>query len=280
METLKQSLTVTPLSNVLGAEIGGLELHEELDNAAIEQLRKAWLDHRLLLVRDQDLNDVEHRRFCQYLGELQMERTAKDVESKETAGMLFVSNVRADAILPSGDMWFHSDQCYFDKPGKATSLYAIETPTSGGNTRFANCHLAYESLARIVAAENRRTFRDEHVCLSVTERVQETRQREKPRPIEYPHPMVRTHPETGRKSLYVNRLMTDYIVDMDETESRELLDTLFDHMENEDFIYEHSWRNKDLVIWENRCLVHARTNFDPSQRRLLRRFALQGDKPS
>ena len=279
METLKQSLTVTPLCDVLGAEISGLDLHEELDNAAIEQLQKAWLDHHLLLVRNQDLSDVEHRRFCQYLGELQMERTAQDVASKDIAGMLFVSNVRKDAILPSGDMWFHSDQCYFDKPGKATSLYAIETPTSGGNTRFANCHLAYESLTESLQqkidgrfAMNLYAYPSRNECKKLDKREAGAH--------EYPHPMVRTHPETGRKSLYVNRLMTDYIVDMDETESSELLDTLFDHMENEDFIYEHSWRNKDLVIWENRCLVHARTNFDPSERRLLRRFALQGDKPS
>ena len=74
--------------------------------------------------------------------------------------------------------------------------------------------------------------------------------------------------------------MTDYIVDMDETESGELLDTLFDHMEDEDFVYEHAWQNQDLIIWENRCLVHARTDFDPSQRRLLRRFALRGEIPS
>ena len=279
MKTLAKSLTVTPLCDALGAEIGGPDLREELDDVAVSQLRQAWLDHHLLLVRDQELNDVEHRRFCQYLGELQMERTAKAVESKDIAGMLYVSNVRADAILPSGDMWFHSDQCYFDKPGKATSLYAIETPATGGNTRFANCHLAYESLGESMqqkidgrVAMNMYAYPSRNECKKLDTREAGAHQ--------YAHPMVRTHPETGRKSLYINRLMTDYIVDMDETESSELLDTLFDHMENEDFVYEHSWRNKDLVIWENRCLIHARTNFDPSERRLLRRFALQGDKPS
>ena len=96
----------------------------------------------------------------------------------------------------------------------------------------------------------------------------------------FSHPVVRTHPETGRKSLYVNRLMTDYIVDMDERESDVLLESLFDHMEQEQFIYEHVWRPRDLVIWENRCLVHGRSGFDPGERRLLRRFALQGEKPS
>ena len=278
METSVTTISVTPLSDAVGAEIGGIDLREELDDATVEQLRKAWLDYHLLLVRDQDLTDLEHRRFCGYLGEIQVERTARDVESREVAGMLFVSNTRDDAILPNGDMWFHSDQCYFDTPGKATSLYAIEIPTSGGNTRFANCHLGYESLPdslkqRIhgLVAMNCYDYPSSNERKKLTKRAADAHQ--------YAHPIVRTHPETGRKSLYVNRLMTDYIVDMDESESRELLDTLFDYQENEDFIYEHRWRLKDLIIWENRCLVHARTDFAPSERRLLRRFALQGDKP-
>ena len=198
METRKQTLTLTPLCNALGAELRGLNLHDELDDATIGQLRRAWLEHHLLLVRDQDLSDVEHRRFCQYLGELQMERTAKDVVSKEIAGMLFVSNVRADAILPSGDMWFHSDQCYFDIPCKATSLYAIETPTSGGNTRFANCHLAYESLPdslkkRIqgLVAMNVYAYPSPNECGKLSNREVDAHK--------HAHPIVRTHPETGRK---------------------------------------------------------------------------------
>ena len=278
METIARTFTATPLSDVLGAEISGVNLHEELDDTTIEQLRQSWLDHHLLLVRDQELNDVEHRRFCGYLGDIQFERTAKEVESKEISGMLFVANTRADAILPNGDMWFHSDQCYFNTPCKATSLYAIETPTSGGDTRFANCQLAYASLSdslkqRIqgLTAMNGYDYPSPNECQKRTERAADAHR--------YPHPVVRTHPETGVKSLYVNRLMTDYILDMDEAESEELLGTLFDHMENEDYIYQHRWRPRDLIIWENRCLVHGRTSFDPSERRLLRRFALQGDKP-
>ena len=272
------TIIVTPLSDVLGAEVSGIDLHGELDDSAVQQLRAAWLKHHMLLVRGQDLTDVEHRRFCSYLGEIQVERTAKNVESKEIAGMLFVANTREDAILPNGDMWFHSDQCYFDTPCKATSLYGIETPTSGGNTRFANCHLAYESLPASLkqqiqglVAMNGYDYPSRNEYKKLTERSLDAHR--------YAHPIVRTHPETGRKSLYLNRLMTDYILDMNTTESRELLGVLFDHMENEDFIYEHRWQPKDLIIWENRCLVHGRTNFDPHERRLLRRFALQGEKP-
>ena len=248
METTT-TIRVTPLSGVLGAEISGIDLHKELGTATVEQLRRAWLEYHLLFVREQDLTDIEHMRFCQYLGDIQVERTAPQVESKEIAGMLFVSNVREDAILPTGDMWFHSDQCYFDTPCKATSLYALETPSSGGHTRFANCHLAYESLPDSLqrqidgrVAMNKYDYPSPNSYKKVAERVPDAPQ--------YPHPIVRTHPETGRKSLYVNRLMTDYILDMGATESRELLGILFDNIENEDFVYEHTWRPKDLIIWD------------------------------
>ena len=93
------------------------------------------------------------------------------------------------------------------------------------------------------------------------------------------HPIARTHPDTGRKSLYINRLMTDYVIDMDPEESDALLAGLFDHLEQERFIYEHDWQRGDVAIWDNRCLVHGRTDFDPAERRLLRRFCVIGDVP-
>ena len=96
---------------------------------------------------------------------------------------------------------------------------------------------------------------------------------------EAPHPVVRTHPETGRKSLFINRLMTDYILGIEERESREILEFLFDHMEKEQYLYDHKWKPRDLSIWDNRCTLHARTDYDLAERRLLRRYAVEGDKP-
>jgi len=278
MNVITRKFRVTPLSDVLGAEISGLDLHQDIDAATAEALHESWLEFHVLLIRGQRLTAIEHRRFCCCLGDIQIERTAVDVESKDIAGMLFVSNTREDAILPNGDMWFHSDQCYFDTPGKATSLYAIETPTSGGHTRFANCHLAYDALTEPfkkrlhgLVAMNCYDYPSNNEYKKTAER--------SPNAHRFAHPVVRTHPNTGRKALYVNRLMTDYIVDMDEQHSRELLLSLFDHMEKPEFIYEHSWQPKDLLIWDNRCLVHGRSHFSPSERRLLRRFALKGDRP-
>ena len=278
MNGIAARFRVTPLCDVLGAEISDIGLHQAIDPTTAEALHDAWLKYHVLLIRGQKLTAAEHRRFCRCLGEIQIERTAIDVESKDIAGMLFVSNTRKDAILPKGDMWFHSDQCYFDTPGKATSLYAIETPTSGGHTRFANCHLAYDTLSDWLKSQI-----DGLVAMNCYDYPSKNEYKKTaPRSTgahRHPHPVVRTHPDTGRKALYVNRLMTDYIVAMDDEESRALLEVLFDHTENPGFIYEHKWHLNDLLIWDNRCLVHGRTNFNPSERRLLRRFALQGDRP-
>jgi taurine dioxygenase len=174
-------------------------------------------------------------------------------------------------------MYFHSDQCYVERPIKGTTLYAIELPRQGGNTLFANMYLAYETLPaeaqqRIAGLKamnvydyaNNPTMRGATIREGVPH---------------YAHPVVRTHPDTGRKALFVNRLMTDHILDMPREESDELLAFLFDHQEQRRFVYEHVWSVGDLLLWDNRCSLHARTDFDPRERRLLRRVAIRGEKP-
>jgi taurine dioxygenase len=174
-------------------------------------------------------------------------------------------------------MYFHSDQCYVERPIKATTLYAIELPRQGGNTLFANTYLAYETLPADVQRQiaglkamnvydydNNPTTRGSTIREGVPH---------------YAHPIVRTHPDTGRKALFVNRLMTDHILDMPRAESDRLLGLLFDHQEHRRFVYEHVWSPGDLMLWDNRCSLHARTDFDPSERRLLRRVAILGEKP-
>ena len=271
-------IRVEPISEALGAEVKGLDLKKGLDAPTIEELRGAWLDHELLFVRGQDLSDGEHAKFCAYFGEIQVERTAPESESEEHPGMLFVSNFKEDAILPGGDMWFHSDQCYYDLPVSATSLYALEVPSSGGNTLFCDCYKPYETLPEDIKRklDGRRAMNvyDYHS----NNRYYKTTGRTEGAPGAV-HPVVRTHPETGRKSLFINRLMTDYILDMDEKESTDLLEMLFDHIEKPENIYEHAWRPGDVAIWDNRCTLHARTDYDQSERRLLRRYAVVGDKP-
>lgn len=269
---------IRALSEPLGVEVLGLDVGSAISAGDATALRQAFLDHHLVVVRGDEPDPADHLRLCRLFGEIQPQRVGADRESKDFVGMMFVSNVHEDGILPNGEMWFHSDQCYFEKPNMMTSLCAVTIPKSGGNTRFANCHLAYEALP-----ERTRARLDDLRGMNVYDynglnSVKKTSARDPDAPG-YAHPLVRTHPETGRKLLFVNRLMTDYVVGMEDDASRALLDELFGYVEDPAVVYEHPWRPGDIALFDNRCLLHARTDFDPSEPRLLRRFCVMGDKP-
>ena len=271
-------LQINRLSEPLGAEVLGIDLKKALSSQTVTDLKQAMLDHHLLVVRDQPIEPPDHRRFVEMFGEIQPQRVAAELQPADQVGMMFVGNSRDDAMLRDGDMWLHSDQCYFETPNKFTSLQAITVTKSGGNTRFANCRKAYEALP--LDTKDRLDGLLGLNCYDYNDRNmhKKTAPREAGAP-RYAHPIVRTHPDTGKKSLYLNRLITDYILDLDEDESQRLLDRLLDHVESEPFVYEHKWRVGDVAIWDNRCLLHGRTDFDPAEPRLLRRFCVIGDVP-
>ena len=273
------AIAITPMSDVLGAEIGGVDLTRPLDDGTVAAIRRAWLDHLVVVLRGQVLSQVDQERFCQAFGEFERVKSgrAKDADNPH---VMYVSNVRDEGLtitLEDGEMWFHSDQCYFERPVSATTLYAEEVPSRGGNTRFANCYAAYEALP-----DDIRRRVDGRRALNAYDYGDQMLVKDGPRPADAPryvHPVIRTHPETGRKAIYVNRLMTEHIVDMDKGESDEILEILYDHVERPDFVHEHVWRPSDLLMWDNRCTLHARTDFDPNQRRKLRRMTIKGDRP-
>jgi taurine dioxygenase len=159
----------------------------------------------------------------------------------------------------------------------ASSLFAIEVPQEGGNTLFANGYKAYETLPADLRdrldGRNARYVYDYEANPVVKDGLSRD---DAPSWI---HPAVRTHPITGRKALYVNRLMTENIIGLDADASRDLLERVFEHAEQDAFVYEHRWQPGDLLLWDNRCSTHARTHFDPSERRMLRRIAIKGDRP-
>ncbi len=278
-------IEIHPLSDALGAEIRGLDLTREIDDATFAVVDQAWRDHLILLFRGQDLSEDDQVRFARRFGALQgrprpasMRAESGEVRHPE---IMLVSNIRKDGkligSLPDGEMQFHSDMCYIEKPAKGTFLYAIEIPSEGGDTLFLNTYKAYESLPANIKARI-----DGAKALNVFLYGSTSREGNKPDFSVHPnyvHPMVRTHPDTGRKALFVNRLMTWSIEGMDEAESTMLLDRLFDHMEQPQFIYDHKWRVGDLLLWDNRCTLHARTDFSAQARRLLRRVVIQGEKP-
>ena len=194
---------------------------------------------------------------------------------------MIISNIREDGkqigALPDGEMQFHTDQCHQEQPAMATMLYSVEVPSVGGNTLFANAYRAYETLPHELKRriEGRKALNAYDYDAAATRRGTKLREGIP----HYWHPIVRTHPATGRKALFVNRLMTVAIEGLSDEEGEAVLNKLFDHQERREFIYEHVWRVNDLLIWDNRCTLHARTDFSDRERRLMRRVAIKGEKP-
>jgi len=283
---LQNTLTVKPLSSALGAEISGVDLRDDLSPQMIADIIAAWHRHLVIVFRNQNLSEDEQIRFARHFGALKQRNrpaTARNESGVKHGDLtMLVSNIRENGkligSLADGEMHFHSDYCYLEKPALGTFLYAIEIPSQGGDTLFLNMHMAYEALPAALKAriEGRKAVNAYHYE-SLTRSVNEANIDFSKQP-HFSQPMVCTHPATKRKALYVNRLMTWSVEGMDAEESSALLNTLFDHIEQDQFIYTHRWRVGDLVLWDNRCTLHARTDFSDKERRLLRRHVVGGDR--
>lgn len=285
MDTLT-GLTVTPLSPVLGAEISGLDITKDLTPDVVEEIRGIWREHIVLVFRGQDLTLEQQLRFAANFGRLGERKRVSTAFKKSTEGLyqtdpysLLVSNIKVDGkpigAFGEGDMWFHIDSGYAERPYKYTFLYGLELPSTGGNTLFSNGYMAYEALSEDIKRKiaGRKAL---HIHEYKRSEKVDTSGDISGSPHWY-HPVAVTHPETGRKALFVDRLMTSAIEGMDPTESEKLLNQLFDHAENPDFIFEHVWRLKDFVMWDNRCVTHGRSYFPKDENRLLRRCTIEGE---
>jgi len=272
------SFTVRPLSPALGAEILGVDLRDPIDDALRQKFLDAWHQYLVILVRNQTLDEEAQVRFAETFGPPAKVTSGRTFSVKHP-NVMMISNIREDGepigALPDGEMHFHTDQCHQPIPAKATMLYAIEIPSQGGDTLFANAYTAYETLPEHVKERlaGRRAFNayDQDTTLR-------SANYDNARASAW-HPAVRTHPATGRKALYVNRLMTREIEGLPREESNALLQLLFDHQEQMRFVYQHVWRVGDILMWDNRCTLHARTDFSAGERRLLRRVTILGEKP-
>jgi taurine dioxygenase len=273
------ALGVRPLSSALGAEILGLDLRDDIDARVFAQIRDAWHQNLVIVLRGQNMSEEDQVRFAEKFGPPAVIHTKQFVRNHPA--VMLISNIREDGkpigALPDGEMHFHTDQCHQERPAMASMLYALEVPRAGGNTLFANGYTAYETLPPEIKRriDGRKALNAYDYETAATKRGTRLTQSVP----SYAHPVVRTHPATGRKALYVNRLMTVRIEGLPAQESDNLLAMLFDHQERREFIYEHVWRVGDLVIWDNRCTLHARTDFSPDERRLMRRVTILGEKP-
>jgi len=276
----KTRLDVVPLTKHIGAEIRGLDLRERPDEETVAAIYQAWLDHLVLVFPGQDLSQEDLLRVTTYFGETgHLDRPAKYFPpgfSKMLPGIMLISNIRENGepigALPDGEMMFHHDMIHKDVPSKATLLFSVEIPSHGGNTLFASGYAAYDTLDPAVRSrlEGKRALH--HYNYGSQQRGQGGVEAFN----ECVHPVFRTHEDTGRKAVYVNRLMTVKVVDMDEAESDRLLNAVFDHAEKPEFVYSHVWRTGDLLLWDNRCSSHARTDFTSNERRLMLRTTVKG----
>lgn len=283
-----QDFEILPLDAPLGAQIVGLDLSRPLSAAAFSRIHRAHLDYHVLVFREQRVTPAQQIAFSRRFGPLQI-HVLHQFQLAGHPEILIVSNVLENGkpigLGDAGHFW-HSDLSYKEKPSLGSLLHAQELPEQGGDTLFANMHAAWETLPAELkrAVEGRQA---EHTYLA---RYAELQQRSPWRPNLTPEqiaqvkpvlqPVVRTHPETGRKALFVSEHFTTRIVGLPEDESRALLDALFAHSVKPEHIYRHRWQAHDLVFWDNRSLLHLAAGCPSHMRRVMYRTTIEGDIPA
>lgn len=274
-------IEIEKLAPTFAAKIHGVDWSKQLDDRTVEMIHQAFADYSVLCFPGQNISSQDQQAFAACFGRVDGKfraPTKGNLKRGKTRGVMLVSNIRKDGkpigSLPDGEMYFHSDGSHRANPYRATTLYGIKIPSKGGETLFADLRAAYDALSdemkeRLDGLKARHiydygsTLRDENQEIETNP--------------DFPsavHPLVRTHPVSKRKSLYLSRLMTRWIEGMDRAESDALLNELFDHAEKPEFVYAHKWTPDDLVIWDNRCTNHARNDFPAEETRLLRRYTV------
>jgi alpha-ketoglutarate-dependent taurine dioxygenase len=271
---------VVPIAGALGAEVEGVDLAADLDDATVAGLRQAWLQHLVLFFRDQDLPPARFLAFARRFGEPIEYPFVKGLDDvPEIIPVLKLETERVNF----GGIW-HSDTAYLDVPPMASMLVAREVPAAGGDTEFANMYQAYETLS-----SGMKRLLDGLVAVNSSaaadvSRTREDRLKDSARPDarkEYTaaHPVVRVHPETGRRALYVNVAHTVRFEGMTEEESAPLLQYLYRHQVRPEFTCRFRWRPGSVAFWDNRCTQHNAINDYHGHRRVMHRITLGGDKP-
>ena len=282
-------MQITPLSDVLGAEVTGIDL-AGIDDATFATVREAFLKHHVLVFRDQDLSPEQQVAFSGRFGTLDIHVQTKDQIPGLPYVQVFSTRMVDGKYVGSpaaGDFW-HSDLSYTPTPTLCTFLHARALPQEGGDTEWSNMHRAWgtlpeETRQRIAPLRARHTYnrlRNPRVTVHEAHRDEAKARYADISPDDAIHPVVRTHPETGRQALYVSPRFTIGIEDMDEAEGQALLDELFAHAVRREFIYRHKWRLGDLTMWDNRCLIHLACGGVPKgQVRHMHRTIVRGDAP-
>lgn len=271
------TLSVLPLTPTFGAEITGFDMAGQYSAADINELRTLWHQHQILLFREQTLGESELVQFSQQLGPLEI-HIRTEYLSPEHPEILMISNIKKDGkpigILSDNEVGWHYDQIYLPKPAVGSCLYSVMLPQSGGATSFADMTAAYEKLPdsmkqKLTGKRAVQSYEAFNRAYSVP-----TSKEQKKKSADIDHPIVRTHPYTGRKALYLCPGMTTEIVGMEKRESEETLAFLFDWTVRDEFVYTHEWRLGDALLWDNASTMHRREPFDANENRLMKRTTI------
>jgi taurine dioxygenase len=286
IRSTSQPIEVVAMAAALGAEVRCGDV-KALSDESFAAARQAALDHLVIRIRGQTLSDAELIAFGARFGALDFAPLAKTGKERARAHpeIVVVSNVvengQAIGVLRDAEVVWHSDNSYREQPLSFSLLYALEVPERGGDTGFANMYLALESLpAKVRARIEGRTLKHDMTYNSAGDLREGfspvSDVRDAPGPS---HPIVRTHPETGYDALYLGRRPNAYINGLSVQQSEALLETLWAHATRPELTWHHVWRAGDILIWDNRCVMHHRDPFDAGARRIMHRVQCAGDKP-
>ena len=277
------SFTITPLTGHTGAEVVGLDFREPVDGATRSTLNEAFAEHHVLVMRGQQFLPEEFKAAVRLFGELH----PHDKRERHVPGhpdIECISNqeiVNGRRIIPGET--FHTDHSNHPQPPKATTLFAIELPSSGGDTQYVNMHDAYDDLPeatkqRLEGLKAMHVYQSKHSPRALAGLNEDSRRNLPPPGV---HPLVRTHPENGRKALFLNPVRMESIVGMDDADALKLIDELMQHATRKKYEYRHKWRHGDWVMWDNRSVMHqANPDYDMRERRYLYRLMLKGEVPA
>ena len=277
------SFTITPLNEHTGAEVTGFDFRKPIEPQDRDILNRAFVKHHVLVMRDQAFAPNEFMSAAQLFGELQP-HDKKEHHVPGHPDVSYVSNdefVNGRRIIPGET--FHTDHSNHPRPPKATTLYAVTLPTRGGDTQYVNMHNAYDDLPaktkqQIDGLKALHVYLSKYSPRPLGLLTEESRQKLPPPGI---HPLVRTHPENGRKALFLNPVRMESIVGMEDKEALALIGELMRHSTQKKYEYRHKWRDGDWVLWDNRSVMHqANPDYDMNERRYLYRLMLKGEVPA
>lgn len=277
---------VTKLHPHIGAQVHGVDLSRPLDERTVRLIKQASADSTVLLFRNQKLSSEDQRRFASLFGPV-AERLKPPAKSGVTQtptwndDLMIISNetnAEGEALgaLGQGEMWFHTDKCYVERPHRFSFLYGLVIPTEGGHTKFASLCAAYDRLPERLKKQFEGKVVMQGHQYGAGRRIDITADLSTIH--HHPQPLVVTNPDSGRKGIYISSQNTMWIEGMERSESEALLNKLFERVEDPDIIYEHVWEVGDLIMWDNLSCLHARTDWPKEQLRKLRRCTVIGDK--